>query len=141
MSLFDSQQGSRNELNTICRVCRRRRCRRTRGRSSRGSRITGRTGPSSEGGTVSTSGPTLLHWSSPTAPTAGSGSSWMGSWPPCILVGVQRAGPTVLVGKQNTQKVLFISCRLCFADTSPSSPPEQSLAVSSWRSCSGRGVR
>lgn len=74
-----------------------------RGRSSKGSHITGRTGPSSEGETASTSGPTPQHWSSPTAPMAGSGSSWMGSWPPCTPAGVQKGARTAPVQETNSQ--------------------------------------
>lgn len=79
------------------------------GRSNRGSRIIGRTGPLSEGGTASISGPTLRHWSSPMAPTAGLGSSWTGSWPPCTPAGVQRGAQTALVQETHYKRTQHTS--------------------------------
>lgn len=77
------------------------------GRSNRESRTTGRTGQLSEGGTASTSGQMLQRSSSPMAPMAGSGSSWMGSWPPCTPVGVQRGGRTAPVPTTHSIHTLY----------------------------------
>lgn len=51
---------------------------------------TGGTGVWHGAETVCTFGVMLLHWSCPTGPTAGSASSWMANWQPCILQAAQR---------------------------------------------------
>ena len=74
-------------------------------RSSRAGPTTGRTGVWCAAATVSTSGATPPRWSSPTAPTAGSGSSSTASWRRCTRAGVPRAAQTAQVGTPQTAQV------------------------------------